>query len=56
MQVTKDQLRTLLFEDAGQDVIEYALLAALVALAAFAAMHNFGKKLGTDYTKIGKKL
>ncbi|HEX3660370.1 MAG TPA: Flp family type IVb pilin [Acidobacteriaceae bacterium] len=56
MKVTKEHLRSLLFEEAGQDVIEYALLAALVALAAFAAMHNFGKKLGKDYTRIGKKL
>ncbi|MFZ0631448.1 MAG: Flp family type IVb pilin [Acidobacteriaceae bacterium] len=54
--VTKHQLRMLLMDETGQDVIEYALLAALVALAAFAAMHNFGRKLGTDYTKIGKKL
>ncbi|MGA8160944.1 MAG: Flp family type IVb pilin [Acidobacteriaceae bacterium] len=53
---TKHQLRMLLMDETGQDVIEYALLAALVALAAFAAMHNFGRKLGTDYTKIGKKL
>ncbi|MGA7525399.1 MAG: Flp family type IVb pilin [Acidobacteriaceae bacterium] len=56
MKVTKDQLRTLLSDEAGQDVIEYGLLAALIALAAFAAMHNFGKKLSKDYTKIGKDL
>jgi Flp pilus assembly pilin Flp len=46
----------LLQDDGGQDVIEYALLAALLALAAFAAMHNFGKKLSQDYKRIGKKL
>jgi Flp pilus assembly pilin Flp len=56
MKVTERQLRRLLHNEEGQDVIEYGLLAALVALAAFAAMHNFGKKLGKDYTKIGKKL
>jgi pilus assembly protein Flp/PilA len=56
MKVTQDQPGALLFDETGQDVIEYALLAALVALAAFAAMHNFGRKLGRDYTKIGKKL
>lgn len=56
MKVTHDPKRTLLFDDSGQDVIEYALLGALIALAAFAAMHTFGTKLGKDYTKIGKKL
>lgn len=56
MKAIQKQARMLLRDDAGQDVIEYALLAALIALAAFAAMHNFGKKLKQDYTKIGKKL
>ena len=56
MKVTKDQLQALLLDEGGQDLIEYALLGALLALAAFAAMHNFGKKLGKEYTKIGKKL
>ncbi|HZZ38346.1 MAG TPA: Flp family type IVb pilin [Acidobacteriaceae bacterium] len=56
MKVTSNQMRKVLFDDAGQDVIEYALLAALIALATFATMHNFGRKLGKDYTKIGKKL
>lgn len=56
MKVAKNQLWALLLDDAGQDVIEYALLAALIALAAVAAMHTFGKKLNRDYRKIGKKL
>jgi Flp pilus assembly pilin Flp len=56
MKVTRDQLRTLLFDEMGQDVIEYGLLAALIALATYAAMHNFGRKFSRDYTRIGKKL
>lgn len=56
MKVTRSAIRMFLSEDTGQDVIEYALLAALVALAAFATIHNFGKTLKQDYTKIGKKL
>jgi Flp pilus assembly pilin Flp len=56
MKVTHDQLRTLRFDDAGQDVIEYALLGALIALAVFAAMPNFGMKLSRGYTRIGRKL
>ena len=56
MKVTGSYLQSILLDDAGQDVIEYALLAALIALAAFTAMHTFGKKLSKDYTRIGKKL
>ncbi|HEY1808705.1 MAG TPA: Flp family type IVb pilin [Acidobacteriaceae bacterium] len=56
MKVTRSRLRSFLLDEAGQDVIEYALLAALVALATFATMHTFGKKLRRDYTRIGKKL
>jgi len=56
VKVTQDPLQKLLFDEKGEDVLEYALLAALVALAAFAAMHNYGDKLGKDYTKIGKRL
>lgn len=55
MKVTKAQLQMLVYDEAGQDLIEYALLAALIALAAFVSMHKFGKKLSRDYTKIGKK-
>lgn len=56
MNVTQTRLQTFLLGEAGQDVVEYALLAALIALASFAAMHSFGRKLGRDYTTIGKKL
>lgn len=56
MKVTKAQLQAFLLDEAGQDVIEYALLAALIALATLAAMHSSGQKLGRDYTAIGGKL
>jgi len=56
MNVIGNQMQRLLIDEAGQDVIEYALLAGLVALAAFAAMHNFGRKLSSGYTRIGKQL
>lgn len=56
MKVTKAQMQTFLLDEEGRDVIEYALLAALIALATFAAMHSSGQKLGRDYTMIGGKL
>jgi Flp pilus assembly pilin Flp len=32
-------------EDAGQDLIEYALVAALIALGAIASMKGLGRKI-----------
>ena len=36
------QLLKLLTEEEGQDLIEYALLAALLSLVSFAALTNLG--------------
>jgi pilus assembly protein Flp/PilA len=43
-------------EDNGQDMIEYVLVAALIALAATAGMNTVAQKLGTAFTNIGSKL
>ena len=43
-------------EDAGQDLIEYALLAGLVALAATAAMTNLGTAISTKFQAVVTKL
>jgi len=40
-------------EDAGQDLIEYALLGSFVALAAYAGANFLGTNLNTWYTGIG---
>ena len=56
MKVTREQLRSLISDEQGQDVIEYAVLAALIALVAVAAMHTFDKKLAKNYKQIGKQL
>lgn len=52
----KKHLLALLSDDRGQDLIEYALLGALIALSAMAAMGKFGTKLSKDYTNIGKAI
>ena len=41
--------RSLLDDSGGQDLIEYALLSALVGLIALAAMNQLGINIGTAY-------
>ena len=39
-------------EDAGQDLIEYALLAGFISLACYVMIDNIGTGINTIYTKI----
>ena len=43
-------------EDAGQDLIEYALLAGLIALAATATMTSVGGAINTKFTEVVAEL
>ena len=43
-------------EEAGQDLIEYALLAALIAVACSAAMTTLAGKISTEFGTIGTSL
>ena len=43
-------------EDNGQDLIEYALVAALIALAATAGMSTVAANISTAFTTIGGKI
>lgn len=49
-------LRKLLKEDSGQDLIEYALIAALIALATITAMKGLSNAIGSEFNKIGSSL
>ena len=40
----------------GQDLIEYALIAALIALAATAGMSTVASDINSAFTNIGSKL
>ena len=55
-----DRLRKVLAnlhrEESGQDLIEYALLAALIALAATVGMSAVASDINNAFTKIGSKL
>ncbi|MBI1940919.1 MAG: Flp family type IVb pilin [Acidobacteria bacterium] len=47
---------TLHREDSGQDLIEYALVAALIALAATVGMSTVANAINQAFTSIGTKL
>jgi len=43
-------------DDNGQDLIEYALLAALIALAATVGMNTVASNISNAFSTIGTKL
>jgi pilus assembly protein Flp/PilA len=55
MQV-RNTLKRLIVEDSGQDLIEYALVAALVGLGAVTAMKVLNAKISNAFGNIGNTL
>jgi pilus assembly protein Flp/PilA len=53
VQVLKDAIVS---DESGQDLIEYALVVSLIALAATAGMGTVATKIGTAFTSVGTKL
>lgn len=49
-------LSTLVQDESGQDLIEYALVAALIGLGAVASMKSFATTIGNAFTTIGSTL
>jgi pilus assembly protein Flp/PilA len=49
-------LKNLHNEESGQDLIEYALIAALIAVASVTAMGTLATKIGNEFTKVGNSL
>ena len=45
-----------LLKDEGQDLIEYALVVALIAFAATAGMNSLATSINTAFTNIGNAL
>jgi pilus assembly protein Flp/PilA len=43
-------------DDSGQDMIEYALVAALIGLSAVVSMKTLSTKIGNAFTSIGTSL
>jgi pilus assembly protein Flp/PilA len=50
------KLRTLLSDEQGQDLIEYALVVALIAFGATAAMSSLSTDINNAFATIGANL
>jgi pilus assembly protein Flp/PilA len=48
--------RRLLNDESGQDLIEYALIAALIAIIAITGLNGLSSKINSEFTKIGNDL
>ena len=52
----KQLFKQLMTEESGQDLIEYALVAALVGLGAVAAMQGLANNIGNTFNSVGNSL
>lgn len=43
-------------EESGQDLIEYALIAALIALAAIGAMTTLSSDIANEFNSVGSSI
>jgi len=54
--VTKSWLKRFLADEDGQDLIEYALLVALIALATIGAIAAVGNALSAKYASMASSI
>ncbi|MGC2638188.1 MAG: Flp family type IVb pilin [Acidobacteriaceae bacterium] len=52
----KQFVKALLNDETGQDLVEYALIAALIALVAVTGLNGLASKINSEYNKIGSDL
>ena len=50
------RMRALANDESGQDLIEYALIAALIALGAIAAMGSLSNSISSEFNNVGNSL
>jgi len=50
------RMQTLLADERGQDLIEYALVVALIAFAATAGMNTVASDINKAFNNIGTKI
>jgi pilus assembly protein Flp/PilA len=48
--------KRIVFDESGQDLIEYALVIALIAFAATAGMSGVATEINAAFVKVGNKL
>lgn len=53
---TKSLLRSLVDNDQGASLVEYALLVSLIAIAAVVAVTTFGTELSTEFSDIADSM
>jgi pilus assembly protein Flp/PilA len=56
MNSLKATLSKLIQDESGQDLIEYALVAAIIALGATAAMTSLAGNISNAFSTVGTKL
>jgi len=56
MNITMRLFKSLLNDESGQDLIEYALIAALIALGAIVAMGSLSNKISNEFNTVGNSL
>ena len=52
----KQQIMNFLRDESGQDLIEYALVAAIIALGAVVAMSTLAKNIATEFNNVGNSV
>lgn len=52
----KQLFNNLMTDESGQDLIEYALVAALVALGSIAAMGSLANSISNTFNSVGNSL
>jgi pilus assembly protein Flp/PilA len=50
------KIQTLVMREEGQDLVEYALVVALIAFGAISAMGTLANDINTVFSNIGTKL
>lgn len=56
MKLHKQSILNFIHEESGQDLIEYALVTALLGLGAVASMKTLATTIGTAFSTIGTNL
>ena len=52
----KHLLSNFVSDESGQDLIEYALVAAIVALGAIGSMRSLANSIGNSFNSVGNSL